>query len=68
MGDECDPYGRLERLDLDDDGVVSLEDIHCALRDVLGLSVDDSEMSLASFVFTYADTDRDGKVSMLAPA
>jgi len=60
----CDPEGRLSRLDLDDDGIVSIDDIHHALRDVLGLSVDDSERSLAKFVLSFADTDGSGDVTL----
>jgi hypothetical protein len=62
--DECNPEGRLATLDLDEDGVVSIEDIHAALRDVLRLSVDENEQSLAQFVHAYADTDGDGRVTV----
>lgn len=62
--EECDPEGRLATLDLDADGVVSIEEIHAALRDVVGLSVHEGERSLAQFVHSFADTDGDGKVSI----
>jgi hypothetical protein len=64
--DECNPEGRLALLDLDGDGVISVDEIHAALRDLLGLSVDETnnEQSLAEFVHSFADTDRDGKVTL----
>jgi hypothetical protein len=61
--EECDPEGRLATLDLDEDGVISIDEIHAALRDVVGLSVDERERSLAQFVHSFADTDGDGKVT-----
>jgi len=62
--DECDPEGRLEALDLDEDGVLSVDEIHAALRDVVGLSVDENEKSLAQFVHSFADTSGDGSVTL----
>lgn len=62
--EECDPEGRLATLDLDEDGVISIDEIHAALRDVVGLSVDERERSLAQFVHSFADTDGDGKVTV----
>ena len=62
--EECDPEGRLATLDLDEDGVVGVHEIHAALRDVLELSVDESELSLSEFVHTFADTDNDGLVTI----
>jgi len=60
----CDPAGRLAKLDLDHDGIVSVDEIHVALRDVLGLSVDPTEKSLAEYVHSFADTTGDGVVNM----
>lgn len=62
--DICNPWERLEKLDLDNDGIVSVEEIHCALRDTVGLSVDDDEMTLAKFVHSFADTSGDGIVDI----
>lgn len=62
--DECDAEGRLDALDLDGDGVVGVDEIHAALRDVVGLSVDDNEKSLARFVHSFADTSGDGRVTL----
>eukprot|EP00545_Synedropsis_sp_CCMP1620_P013291 CAMPEP_0119009982 /NCGR_PEP_ID=MMETSP1176-20130426/4715_1 /TAXON_ID=265551 /ORGANISM="Synedropsis recta cf, Strain CCMP1620" /LENGTH=588 /DNA_ID=CAMNT_0006962567 /DNA_START=58 /DNA_END=1821 /DNA_ORIENTATION=- len=59
-GDTCLSFERLDQLDQDHDGVVSIRDIHLALRDIVGLSVDDTEMSLAQFVHSFADVDHDG--------
>ena len=61
---ECDPEGRLERLDFDHDGEVSVDDIHKALSRVLKLSVDDSEQSLAQFVHSFADSDGSGHITL----
>jgi hypothetical protein len=51
-------------LDIDNDGMVSVEDIHGALNNVLGLSVDDEEFKLARFVHSYADTNGNGRVTL----
>uniref|UniRef100_A0A7S4MI19 Calcineurin-like phosphoesterase domain-containing protein n=1 Tax=Odontella aurita TaxID=265563 RepID=A0A7S4MI19_9STRA len=50
--------------DDDDDNVLTVDDIHMALSDVLGLSVDDTERSLAKFVHNFADTTGDGRVTL----
>lgn len=63
--DGCKPKERLDKLDLNHDGVVSVDEIHCALRDIVGLSVDDNEKSLARFVHSFADTSGDGQVTLL---
>lgn len=55
---------RFEHLDLNQDGVVSVEEIHAALRDTAGLSVHDHEMSLARTVHSYANQNGDGKVTL----
>jgi 2',3'-cyclic-nucleotide 2'-phosphodiesterase (5'-nucleotidase family) len=60
----CDPASRLAQLDIDHDGVVSVEEMHAALRDVVGLSVDDRELSLAKFVHSFADTTGSGEVTL----
>jgi hypothetical protein len=58
--DECDPEGRLEALHLDKDTILSIDEIHAALRDVVGLMVDEREKSLAQFVHSFADTSGNG--------
>jgi 2',3'-cyclic-nucleotide 2'-phosphodiesterase (5'-nucleotidase family) len=55
---------RMRRLDLDGDGEISVPEIHAALRDIVGISVDDQTMSLAEFVHSFADHTSDGKVTM----
>ena len=62
--ESCMPEYRLSVLDRDETGIVHVEEIHAALRDVVGLSVDDSEMSLAKFVHSFADTSGDGRVTL----
>ena len=62
--DAADPAARLDFLDLDNDGDVSVEEIHSALNQILGLSVDDDELKLARFVHSYADTNGDGTVTL----
>ena len=54
----------LRRLDLDDDGTISVDEIQHALDDVLGLSVDPTEKSLARFVLNFADTSQDGLLTI----
>jgi hypothetical protein len=64
---ECDaedPIAKLKFLDVDNDGMVSVEEIHGALNNVLGLSVDDEEFKLARFVHSYADTNGNGRVTL----
>ena len=58
--EQCDPEGRLEKLDFDNDGEISTDDIHEALSAVLKLSVDDNEKTLAEFVHSFADTNGNG--------
>ena len=63
--DECDAFGRLTRLShIDGSGEVTIDDIHYALSDMLGLSVDEKEKSLAKFIHNFADTSGDGKVTL----
>lgn len=61
--DDCNPRGRLELLDTNESGDVSVEEIQIALRDLVGLSVDDREKSIAEFVLDFADTTGDGKIT-----
>jgi 2',3'-cyclic-nucleotide 2'-phosphodiesterase (5'-nucleotidase family) len=53
-----------EQLDRNNDGTVSVEDIQVALRDHVGLSVHNSETTLAEAVHAVADIDNDGKVTL----
>jgi len=62
--DDCNPEGRLETLDSSGNGEVTVEDIQVALRDLLGFSVDDREMSLAEFVHNFVDTTGSGRITM----
>jgi len=62
--EECNPWARLERLDHDRTGEITVEEIHAALGDVIGLSVDENELSLAQFVHSFADADGDGRVTL----
>lgn len=55
---------RLSVLDRDNDGFVTVEDIHVGLRDFLGLSVDDNYTLLAKQVHTCADVTGNGLVSV----
>ena len=60
----CFPEERLETLDQDNDGKVSIEEIQAALEEIVGLSVDNRELSLAKFVHDYADTNGTGEVTL----
>jgi len=55
---------RLSVLDRDDDGYLTVNDIHYALRDLLGLSVDDNYKTLAEQVHACADISDTGKVTV----
>jgi hypothetical protein len=55
---------RLSVLDRDNDGFVTVDDIHVGLRDFLGLSVDDNYNLLAKQVHACADVTGNGKVSV----
>ena len=55
---------RLAELDRNQDGVVTVEDIHAALRDIVGLDVHSDEKTLAESVHSYADVNNDGKVAV----
>lgn len=62
--DNCHAEMRMESLDLDKDGLVSVEEIQTALDEIVGLSVDNRELSLAEFVHSFADTTGNGKVTL----
>lgn len=71
IGSECDVDGtscnaemRLKSLDKDKDGLISVEDIQAALAKIVGLSVDNRELSLAQFVHSFADTNGSGEVTL----
>ncbi|KAI2493471.1 hypothetical protein MHU86_21089 [Fragilaria crotonensis] len=55
---------RFADLDNNQDGFISVDDIHAALRDVLGLNVHCDEMTLAESVHAYADVNNDGDVTV----
>jgi hypothetical protein len=55
---------RLSVLDRDGDGYVSVDDIMMGLRDFLGLSVDESNKTLAEQVHSYADVTASGCVTV----
>lgn len=59
----CNAEMRMKTLDKDNDGFVSVEEIQVALADIVGLSVDDRELSLAQFVHSFADTNGSGEVT-----
>lgn len=61
--DTCEPEEMLQAMDLSGNGIVSVEEIHALLREKLGLSVDDREMTLAQYVHSFADTNGDGTVT-----
>jgi 2',3'-cyclic-nucleotide 2'-phosphodiesterase (5'-nucleotidase family) len=62
--DTCRSEERLELLDQDSDGVIGLPEIQAALGEMVGLSVDTNEMSLAKFIHSFADINNDGKVTL----
>jgi hypothetical protein len=55
---------RLSVLDRDNDGFVTVDDIHYALRDFLGLSVNEEYKSLAQRVYSCADITGNGMVTV----
>eukprot|EP00980_Cylindrotheca_fusiformis_P014769 scaffold4026_cov117-Cylindrotheca_fusiformis.AAC.4 len=61
--EDCNAEMRMKTLDKDKDGLVSVEDIQSALKDIVGLSVDNRELSLAEFVHSFADTNGSGEVT-----
>jgi hypothetical protein len=62
--EDCNAEMRMKTLDKDMDGLVSVEEIQAALADIVGLSVDDRELSLAQFVHSFADTTGSGEVTL----
>ena len=54
---------RLNVLDADGSGTVSVDEIHDALRDLLGLSVHDENKTLAEYVHAHADATGNGIVT-----
>ena len=54
----------MRALDRDGDGEVSVREIHAALAEVLGVSVDDAETSLAECVHRIADATGEGVVTL----
>jgi len=61
--DAC-PVERLEILDSSGEGTITVEDIQTALRDHLGVSVDERETALAEMVHSYADMTGTGEVTI----
>ncbi|KAL7567910.1 hypothetical protein ACA910_019625 [Epithemia clementina (nom. ined.)] len=64
VSDNCAADARLDVLDQTGEGLVTVDDLHTALRDLLGYSVDDRETTLAQFVHAFADTTGDGTVTV----
>lgn len=60
----CQPEARLETLDSDNDGKISVAEIQAALEELVGLSVDNRELTLAQFVHDFADTNGTGEVTL----
>ena len=54
---------RLSVLDSSGDGLVSVDDIHSSLRELLRISTSDENMTLAKFVHDYADVTGNGRVT-----
>lgn len=61
--EKVDSRLRLDVLDRDGSGIVTVDDIHVGLRDFLGLSVDNTEKTLAKHVHSIADATDNGKVT-----
>jgi len=59
-----DPTDYLSVLDRTGDGSVSVEEIQYALKNILGISIDKREKTLAKFIHDYADTTGNGKVTI----
>ncbi|KAG7349291.1 calcineurin-like phosphoesterase [Nitzschia inconspicua] len=60
----CNAELRLETLDADGDGIISVEEIQDALSDLAGISVDPRELTLAEFVHEFADATGSGEVTV----
>ena len=54
----------LEELDRDHDGKISVQEIQKALSELVGLTVDERELTLAKFVHDFADTTGNGEVTL----
>ena len=54
---------RLDVLDKTGDGVVSVEEIHAALRDLMGMSVHSENQTLAEYILLQADATGNGVVT-----
>lgn len=61
---ELESQLRFSVLDQNGDGILSVEDIHVGLRDYLGLSVYEEEMTLAKIIHDYADVTESGHVTV----
>lgn len=61
---EVESQLRLSVLDQNGDGILSIEDIHMGLRDYLGLSIYEDEMTLAKLIHEYADVTGNGYVTV----
>ena len=55
--------GVLAAMDLDGDGVISVEEIHASLARILGMSTDGTQMALARYVHRFADATGNGHVT-----
>lgn len=64
ISQSCNAELRLEVLDKDEDGIVSVEEIQEALQDIAGLSVDSRDTTLAEFVHNVADATNSGEVTI----
>jgi len=60
---DCHPEEMIKAMNSSGKGVVTVEDIHRLLKEKLGLSVHEEEMTLAQYVHSFADTNGDGTVS-----
>ena len=58
-----DEDGVLDALDLDGDGVISVEEIRMGATRILGLSTDCTQMALARYVHRFADVNGQGEVT-----
>eukprot|EP00549_Striatella_unipunctata_P001176 CAMPEP_0118681454 /NCGR_PEP_ID=MMETSP0800-20121206/4952_1 /TAXON_ID=210618 ORGANISM="Striatella unipunctata, Strain CCMP2910" /NCGR_SAMPLE_ID=MMETSP0800 /ASSEMBLY_ACC=CAM_ASM_000638 /LENGTH=539 /DNA_ID=CAMNT_0006577761 /DNA_START=116 /DNA_END=1732 /DNA_ORIENTATION=+ len=61
---DLDLIEKFAAIDVDDDGILSVEDIHFALETKVGLSIHEDETSLAEYVENFADADGDGEVTL----
>ena len=63
---KAETKARFDVINTSGDGIISVEEIHHALHDLVGLSVDEtgSEMTLAEFVHGFADISDSGDVTL----